>query len=345
VWTLAGPAFRLKPGWFPTMILPDGVQLLATVCNATSNAVPYALWLAQGEEQYLVDLSAVLGKIGDNGLTGITYLGDRIYVAVQSTAAARVLVLDRGLAPVGVIASPEFVDIHSIHTVDDSLIVCSTGARSVIRVTTGNHRITRLCEFDANVHLNSACFHDEELLVCCHHPHRVIPEAIGGGVVDAKRQSVVLGGLGQPHSLSLDGDAFIVLDSDAHRVVRFDHDGIQQQQVLSGFPRGIAECRGSLFVASSAGRVISRKNPVVPAARHFWDMEAEPVCIHELDAATLEIKARHFPLVAGFEIYDLLVVEGARAVEPPCERLVVPDIHAMARAYYEATKRALAQMH
>lgn len=53
-----------------------------------------------------------------------------------------------------------------------------------------------------------------------------IPQAIGGGVVHAKRQSVVLGGLGQPHSLSVDGDGFIVLDSDAHRVVRFDHYGI-----------------------------------------------------------------------------------------------------------------------
>jgi hypothetical protein len=44
------------------MTLPDGVTLLATVCNTTPNAVPYALWMARGADQYLVDLSDVLGS-------------------------------------------------------------------------------------------------------------------------------------------------------------------------------------------------------------------------------------------------------------------------------------------
>jgi hypothetical protein len=138
-----------------------------------------------------------------------------------------------------------------------------------------------------------------------------------------------------------DGDQFLILDSEARRLVRFNNSGITQQTLLSGFPRGIAEIGGTLFVASSAGRVVSRKNPVVPKSRAFWDMAAERVCVHELDKASLAVKAKHFPLIAGFEIYDLLILEGAAAVDPPRERLVTPDIHAMARAYYEATKRAM----
>src|SRR5665213_821169 len=108
------------------MIVPNGATLLATVCNTTSNAVPYALWLARGDEQYLVDLSDALGQPGDGGLTGLTCHGDKIYVAVQSSTA-RILILDRSLAPIGVITSPAFADIHSLHAAGDSLIVCSTG--------------------------------------------------------------------------------------------------------------------------------------------------------------------------------------------------------------------------
>ncbi len=333
------------------MIVADGAALLATICNTAPNAVPYALWLARGEEQYLVDLSDALGQPGDGGLTGLTCHGDKIYVAVQSSTA-RILVLDRCLAPVDVIASPEFVDIHSLHTAGDSLIVCSTGSQSVIRVNIADHSTTKLCQFDATIHLNSAWldeaelwFDEPELLVCCHYPSRVVPEAVGGGVINAGRRRVVLVGLDQPHSFSASGNGFLVLDSETQRVIQFDHTGIRRQQVLSGFLRGTAACRGSLFIASSAGRVISRKTPMVPAARPFWDMAAERVCIFELDEASLEVKARHFPLVAGFEIYELLALDSAQAIDPPRERLMVPDIHAMARAYYEATKCALAEMH
>ena len=66
------------------MILPDGVTLLATVCNTLPNARPYALWLARKDEQYLVDLSDTLDQPGDIGLTGLTSIGDKLYAAVQS---------------------------------------------------------------------------------------------------------------------------------------------------------------------------------------------------------------------------------------------------------------------
>jgi len=327
------------------MIAPEGATLLATVCNATPNAAPYALWLARGKSQHLVDLSAVLGQGGDCGLTGLTSHDDRIYVAIQSTVAARIVILDRSLAPVGVISSPEFADIHSIHAAGDSLIVCSTGARSVLRVDLADHSTVRLCGFDTGVHLNSACFDDADLLVCCHHLAEAVPETVGGGVIDHAGRRVIIAGLGQPHSLLKEANGFLILDSDAHRVVRFDRTGIKLQAFLGGFLRGMTAWQGSLFVARSAGRVISRKNPTVGAAREFWDMEAERVCIYELDEATLKVKAEHFPLVAGFEIYDLLVLDGARAVDPPRQRLIVPDIHAMARAYYESSKRLLAEIH
>jgi hypothetical protein len=253
------------------MTLPDGVTLLATVCNTTPNAVPYALWMARGCEQYLIDLSDVLGQPGDGGLTGLTCLNGYIYLAVQSNNP-RLLTLDRKLTPVGVITSPEFKDIHSIHGVRDGLIVCSTGAQSVVRVDVRDHSTTKLCEFDVNVHLNSATFDGANLLICCHYPGQVLPSAEGGGggVIDATTRQVVLAGLTQPHSLEPDRQSFLVLDSDGHSLIRFDHTGIVQQQALTGFLRGMTTARGSLFVASSAGRVISRKNPAVGGGRGGW---------------------------------------------------------------------------
>ena len=327
------------------MKLPDGLTLLATICNTTPNAVPYTLWFARGSDQYLVDLSDALGQPGDGGLTGLTHVGARIYVAVQSSISPRILILDRKLALIGVIASPDFRDIHSIHGVGDALIVCSTGTQSVIRVDVADHSTTKLCEFDATIHINSACFDASQLLVCCHYPGRVVPGAVGGGVIDATNRRVVLGGLTQPHSLEPNGGGFLILDSDGGRVIRFDHTGIRQQQILSGFLRGLAMTCGSLFVASSAGRVISRKNPVAPPGRQFWQVVAEPVCIHQLDEATLAIKATHFPLVPGFEVYELLALSDAEAITPQRDRLLVPEPNAIARVYYEAAKHALAQTH
>ena len=52
----------------------------------------------------------------------------------------------------------------------------------------------------------------------------------------------------------------------------------------------------------------------------------------------------HFPTVAGFEIYDLLVLDGTHAICPAGDRLVAPDIHAMARSYYEAAKSLHAEI-
>ena len=174
-----------------------------------------------------------------------------IYQAVQS-ANSRILTLDRNLTPVGVITSPEFKDIHSIHGVRDGLIVCSTGAQSVVRVDVRDHSTTKLCSFDVNVHLNSASFNGANLLICCHYPGQVLPSADGGGVIDSTTRQVVLAGLTQPHSLEPDGQGFLVLDSDGRSLIRFDHTGILQQQALTGFLRGMTTARGSLFVASSA---------------------------------------------------------------------------------------------
>ena len=324
------------------MILPDGVTLLATVCNTVLNATPYALWFARKDEEYLVDLSDTLSQQGDIGLTGLTSIGDKLYAAVQSSTKARIVVLDRRLNVVNVIASPEFVDLHSLHRWNESLIAVSTGNQSVFQLDLADQRIKRLCAFDAMIHANSAWPDETGLLICCHSPAHLVPEATGGGVINVTTRRVILDRIGYPHSLEPNGNGFLVLDSHGQRVIRFNQTGIRQEQVLSGFLRGIAASRGSLFVASSPVRQVSRKNPVASTVHRHWDVFTERVCIHELDDATLAVKTTHFPLVAGFEIYELLALDGAEAIDPAPSRLISSQAHVLARMYYEAAKNALA---
>jgi hypothetical protein len=161
-------------------------------------------------------------------------------------------------------------------------------------------------------------------------------------VIDITNQRVVVDGLGYPHSLLSNGKQSIVLDSSGGRVIRFDRGGIVRRQALSGFLRGAAAGAGCLFVAASVGRIISRKNPQPGVARAGWQALGEPVCIHELDEKTLTLRRTHFPMVAGFEIYELLVLEGYDTIGSPAGRLRVPGQYALSRAFYEAAKSALA---
>ena len=194
------------------------------------------------------------------------------------------------------------------------------------------------------MHVNSAVVDDVHAFICCHSVNRVLPGATGGGVFDATNSRVLLDGLGQPHSLMRDGDGFLVLDSGGGRVVRFDAAGVRQEQPLDGFLRGCARARDSLYVASSTRRVVSRKNPDVSVARSYWEDMRQRVRLYELDAATLALKATHFPVMPGFEVYEVLALEQDQAPDPPAGRVMEPDAHMLTQVFYEAAKFAYAEL-
>lgn len=324
------------------MVLPAGITLFATVCNTTPNMAPWSLWIAKGENEYLVDLADLLHKENDVGLTGLAYHKGKIYLAVQTGLNPRILVFDRHLECIETISHPEFADIHSLYIANGVLLVVSTGNQSVIAVDLKDHGATTLFRTEHKIHANSVIRDTIGLLVCCQSPKHMFSTAQQGGVIDAANQRVVIDGLGYPHSLEPSGNKFIVLDSSGGRVIRFDRGGIVQQQALTGFLRGAAAGAGCLFVAGSVSRIISRKHPQPMSARASWEALSERVCIHELDEKTLALRRTHFPLVAGFEIYELLVLEGHDTVDSPAGRLLVPNQYAMSRAFYEAAKNASA---
>jgi hypothetical protein len=324
------------------VVLPGGITLFATVCNTTPNMASFSLWVAKGGNEYLVDLTDLLHEDEDVGLTGLTYHRGKIYVAVQTASNPRILVFDRHLECVETITHPDFSDIHSLSIADGALLVVATGNQQVIAVDLKDHYATMLFRADHKIHANSAIRDDIGLLICCQSPKHLFGSAQAGGVIDVASQRVLVDGLGYPHSLARSGNKFIVLDSSGERVIRFDRSGIVQQQALMGFLRGAAAGAGCLFIAGSVGRIISRKNPHPVAGRATWEALGERVCIHELDEKTLALRKTHLPLVAGFEIYELLALGGNDTVTSPSGRLLVPDQYAMSRAFYEAAKSASA---
>jgi len=324
------------------MVRLGGLTILATVCNTTPEMAPYALWLAKDDQEYLVDLSDLLRPEKDIGLTGLAYHDGSLYLAVQSGSSPRILVFDRQLTCIDVITHRNITDIHSLYFDDGKLLVVSTGNQSVIAIDPTDHGATTLFSTGQRIHVNSVVRDERGLLICCQSPKHLFGSASQGGVIDVTNQRIILDGLGYPHSLEPDGEQFIVLDSTGERVIRFDHNGIVQQQAVSGFLRGASALAGCLYVASSVGRITSRKHPQPPSRPPGWEALGERVCIHELDGKTLTARGCFFPLVAGFEIYELLVLAGADVIDPPAWRMLTPDPHTLSRAFYEAAKSAVA---
>lgn len=319
--------------------LPDGVCLLASVCNTTPNAVPFALWVARADQQYVVDLSDVLGKPGDFGLTGLAWKDGTLYAAVQGDGDPRLLRLNGALTPTGALSAPAFSDLHSLLMTDQGLLVCATGTNTLLRLDFTSRAVSVLCRGTERIHLNSACFDEDALLLCVHRLKSEDRGLASGGVLDSTARRMIVPGLGLPHSLMPHRDGFLVLDSVGARVIRFDRGGVRAERALSGFLRGATTIGDTLFVASSTLRYVSRRQPGVSPARGLWQLMTERVRIFALDAETLAPLWSFEPVVPGFEIYELLAV-GAGAIAPAEERLLQPDRGAIAHLFYEATKLA-----
>jgi hypothetical protein len=325
---------------------PREPVVLATVCNTLPNAASFALWLGRGSDQAVVDLGAAL-EPGDTGLTGLAWHEGQLYVAVQNNHKARIVVLDRHLCPVRTITDPRFVDLHSLTAVPDGLLITATGNGLVLHYRFSDHAIETLCTLGKAVHLNSACRHGDDLLVCCQSVAQIAPQAVadaprGGGVFSMTERRVLVDGLAFPHSVMLANNGFVVLDSGRSRVLRFDRNGILQEQVLEGFLRGVCQLGDRLLVSSGPQRLVSRSTGRIRYERTFREALAERVMLYELDAATLKPRATRRISAAGFELYEVLALPGD-ALELAPERTLPADPTAFARLFFNAFIASRAQ--
>lgn len=322
------------------MKLPEGVTLLATICNTVGVASAFALWLSDGEQQYVVDLSEHMQDAG--GLTGIAFHGERIYVAVQS-GQPRILVLDLALRVVEVIQNDHFNDLHSLHIAGDALFIVSTRNGQLLKRDLATGATSVIADFDPAAWVSGVLCRPDDIWLCCHEVWRLDPTAQGGGVFSIRRGRKLLDGLLRPHSLIGYRGGFVVLDSGNARVAYFDHDGIKQSCQLHGFPRGVAVAgEATLLVAGGPHRTISRKNPAGVAGKSFRDVAYERLKLFEVTHG--EHIRTFVPELPGFEIYDLIVLPANAAIRPADDRVVRLEHGMFARLYYVTLVDALLRL-
>jgi hypothetical protein len=319
------------------MSLPQGLVMVATICNTIRDAGCYALWFSDGKRQCVLDLSDTIPD--SSGLTGIAWHHNRLYVAVQSIRS-RILVLDMSLQVVDVIVDDDFSDLHSLHIVGDALFIVSPKNGKLLKHDLATGRNTVVANFNPEAWVSVVHCCPDDIWLCGHHLRYLDPDARDGGIFSVAQGRTVLDGLVRPHSLIRYRDGFVVLDSGNARVVYFDRNGINKAAQLHGFLRGAALAgEDVLLVAGGPHRTISRKNPTGEASRSLRDVAHERLKIFEVDH---DVHTRTWlPELPGFEIYDLLVLPPDVALTPAEDRVVEVEQGTFGRFYYVALVDAL----
>jgi hypothetical protein len=319
------------------MNLPEGLIIVATICNTVRDAGCYALWFSDGRRQCVVDLTE---SISDAiGLTGIAYHRGRIYVAVQGSPS-RILVLDLSLQVLETIVDDDFNDLHSLHILGDDLVIVSPKSGKLLKRNLATGSITVVATFDPEAWVSVVLCLADDIWLCGHHLRYLDPNARDGGIFSIAQGRTILDGLVRPHSLMRYRDGFVVLDSGNARVVYFDGSGINHVVQLDGFLRGAAIAgERMLLVAGGPHRTISRKNPTGEASRRLRDVTHERLKIFEVDQGAHT--RTWLPELPGFEIYDLLVLPPDVTLTPDADRVVELESGTFARFYYVTLVDAL----
>jgi hypothetical protein len=319
------------------MSLPEGMVVVATICNTIPDASPYAFWFTDGKRQCVLDLSSHTQNA--SGLTGIVSHDNRIYIAVQGVPS-RILVLDLALNVLDVIVDENFDDLHSLHIAGDALIIVSPRNGRLLKRDLSSGNTSVIANFDPEAWVSAVHYTPDDIWLCAHHLRYLDPEAEGGGIFSVAQGRKILDGLVRPHSLIRYRDEFVVLDSGNARVVYFNADGAKQVCQLEGFLRGASIAgEDTLLVAGGLHRTISRKNPAGVASRSLRDVAHERAKIFELNQGALTRTYR--PELPGFEIYDLLVLPSNIALAPNEHRIVEIEQGTFARFYYVTLVDAL----
>jgi hypothetical protein len=290
------------------MNLPEGLVIVATICNTVRGAGCHALWFSDGRRQCVVDLS---DSIPDAiGLTGIAYHRDRIFVAVQSVPS-RIVVLDMSLQVREIIIDDDFNDLHSLHVVGDDLVIVSPKNGKLLKRNLATGSNTLVATFDPEAWVSVVLCLADDIWLCGHHLRYLDPDARDGGIFSTAQGKTI-----------------------------FDSNGIDQVAQLDGFLRGAAVAgEHGLLVAGGPHRTISRKNPSGEASRSLRDVARERLKIFELQQGTHT--RTWLPELPGFEIYDLLVLPPDVNLTPDVSRVVEVEAGTFARFYYVTLVDAL----
>jgi hypothetical protein len=205
-----------------------------------------------------------------SGATGICRIGDDVFVASQSVAAAFTVIDARTMRVRAEAPMPGANDVHSIAAWEDGLAVASTGTDEVLWYRyDGDGFVDRTVLWAAGsersdtVHVNGLAAHGGKLVCCAFGPgfrdFDVWSESQDGYVYDIVNARFVLRGLARPHTVAfLDGGLFLCESS------RMNFRSLERAIAhVEGFTRGVAPLPdGRVVVGSSRVRIRSRSTGV-----------------------------------------------------------------------------------
>lgn len=295
------------------------MRVLMSLCNVgrfNSQFSLVSLDVERGHAMDLIDCSAFLDVERDGGITGLVNLSDGGLAAAIQSPDPRIVFLDEDWKPRKVVRDARFADLHSLHEHEGFVFAACSGSNKVLKISLEDYAVSLFWEYPVDepfLHINSLVFQGERPLVCS---HKIPPEATGGGASGGcwylDDFEVLISGLMQPHTVTIDGDAVHCLSSHDFRVATW-RDGEVSYSPMQGYLRGMLVEGDRRVIGSSSRRFVSRKKREQEVYVDFREVVANPLYMSSLVVADAGFKPqrRINTTVLGFEIYDVVADRGA----------------------------------
>lgn len=251
-------------------------RYLVSFCN-TEDCLRFAVLHARGIER-VIELGASATSIPANGVTGVCFVEDKIYVALQSRQSSVILQLNRDFELLSEIKLDGVSDVHGLVSVDRELLIVSTGTNEVVAFEPADSKRMRLVWADAGSssdrdHLNDLHIAPNgQFLMSCF--GRRTPEMMrSGSLVDVKSGRVLLTGLREPHSPFCWKEQVYILESATGDLIRIGSGSIPERVLgIVGYARGLFIDDEFVVIGKSGYRNRSRSRlgddramPIAPA--------------------------------------------------------------------------------
>jgi hypothetical protein len=295
------------------------MRVLMSLCNVGRFNSQFSLVsvdVERGHAMDLIDCSHFLDLSKDAGVTGMLHLSNGGMAMCIQSPDPRIVFLKPDWTAHRLVRDPRFSDLHSLVERDGYVFAACSGVNKVLKISLDDFSVSLFWEYPVDepfLHINSLVFHGERPLVCS---HKIPPQAKGGGASGGcwylDDYEVLIAGLMQPHSVTVDGDAVHCLSSHDFRIATW-RDGAVSFTPMQGYLRGMAFIDGKVVIGSSSQRFVSRKKKELEKYVDFAEVVANPLYMSSLVLAdaTFKPQRRINTTALGFEIYDVIADPGA----------------------------------
>ena len=266
--------------------------------------------------------------------TGIHLDDKRLVIAYQVNGGSKIKVVDhKSFSEVELSDKP--LDLHDVLMYEDSLYAVATENNEVIQFDKMMNVVSRWGlpgEHDSS-HMNSVAVYQGRLIVSFFGPfekNREYKEGTEklGQVIDIKTKEIMINGLSQPHSLTVDGEYLYLCSSQERELHRYYGYKLNKKISLPGYTRGLALGDKHIYVGISQSRNIMIED----------DCASGSIVI--LNRETLETVG--VIMIPFTEVYDIRLVNDRTnlVLKTVSINEEAVKIHEQTKQAYEQTKQA-----